>query len=80
MYAPIANKIDPSTRYAHRPVATQSITTNTPKNSSDAPMSRSRNRTTSEAPHASSIGPRSFTRGRPKRPTPVASSSRRWAR
>ena len=38
-------------------MATQSITTNTPNNRSDAPMSRSRNSTASDVPHASSSGP-----------------------
>ena len=54
-----------------RPLAIHSITTKTPKNSSDAPRSRSRNSTASEATHATSSGPRSLARGSPNRPTPA---------
>ncbi len=66
----------PSAGTPTRPLATQSITTKTPKKSIEAPRSRSRNRTASEAPQARSSGPRSFARGRPSRPTPASSSSR----
>ena len=73
---PGADRIAPRTRYAQRPVATQSITMNTPNSRSDAPRSRSRNSTASDADHASRIGPRSFARGSPNRPTPAAFTKR----
>ncbi len=57
-YEPIANSTPPSPRYSARSVATQSITTNSAKKSSDEPRSRSATITTSETPHATTTGPR----------------------
>ena len=53
----------PITTQPRRPVATYSIATNRPKNSSDVPRSRSKTRTPTLITQATRIGPRSRPRG-----------------
>ena len=77
------NSVKPMTSHETRFVATYSIATNNPKNSSEVPRSRWRTRIAMPISHTTMMGPRSRARGsriprklRPPSPGIIGSSSR----